>query len=65
VPGTSLSFGSLIEQLSAAGVARFMWPERLELVEALPRNPTGKVLKGELVRLLLAANGEATRTGVG
>jgi acyl-CoA synthetase (AMP-forming)/AMP-acid ligase II len=65
VPGTSLSFESLIEQLSAAGVARFMWPERLELVEALPRNPTGKVLKGELVRLLLAANSEATRTGVG
>jgi len=65
VPGASLSLESLIEQLSAAGVARFMWPERLELVEALPRNPTGKVLKGDLVRSLLAGNGGASRTGDG
>ncbi len=29
-------------------VARFKWPERLELVTALPRNPVGKVLKRDL-----------------
>jgi acyl-CoA synthetase (AMP-forming)/AMP-acid ligase II len=26
-----------------------LWPERLEIVTALPRNVTGKVLKRELV----------------
>ncbi len=31
-----------------AGVAKFKWPERLEVVAALPRNPVGKVLKREL-----------------
>jgi non-ribosomal peptide synthetase component E (peptide arylation enzyme) len=29
--------------LAKAGVAKFKWPERLEMVEALPLTPTGKV----------------------
>ena len=33
----------------AAGLARQKVPERLEIVFALPRNPTGKVIKSELV----------------
>ncbi|GHJ37093.1 3-phosphoshikimate 1-carboxyvinyltransferase [Streptomyces sp. TS71-3] len=36
--------------LDAHRVAKPYWPERLELVEALPRNPAGKVLKFELRR---------------
>jgi acyl-CoA synthetase (AMP-forming)/AMP-acid ligase II len=60
-PGASLSLAALIEQLSAAGVARYMWPERLEIVDALPRNPTGKVLKGDLVRSLLEGNSQTVR----
>jgi fatty-acyl-CoA synthase len=41
---------SLDELRSFAGdrLARFKLPSRLELVEALPRNPAGKVLKYEL-----------------
>ena len=35
--------------VEARGIARFMWPERLELVASLPRNVTGKVLKRELM----------------
>jgi len=46
---------SVIERLSAEGVAKFKWPERLEIVEELPRNPIGKILKRELRTLLTPA----------
>ena len=26
-------------------VAKYKWPERIEIIEQLPRTPTGKVLK--------------------
>jgi cyclohexanecarboxylate-CoA ligase len=32
----------------AAGLSRRKLPERLEIVDVLPRNPTGKVVKYEL-----------------
>jgi acyl-CoA synthetase (AMP-forming)/AMP-acid ligase II len=39
----------LIEHLrSVKEVAAYKWPESLVLVEELPRNPVGKVLKREL-----------------
>jgi len=28
----------------------FKWPERLRVVAQLPRNPVGKVVRGELMR---------------
>lgn len=34
--------------LADRGVAKFKWPERVELLHALPLGPGGKVLKGEL-----------------
>lgn len=40
--------------LRAAGVARFKWPERLELWGALPKNATGKVVKHEIRATLVA-----------
>ncbi len=39
---------SLAAHCAAAGLARYKTPERLEVVEALPRNPTGKVLRDVL-----------------
>lgn len=39
---------SLVDLLREQQVARFKWPERLEVVDALPRNPVGKVLKRQL-----------------
>jgi acyl-CoA synthetase (AMP-forming)/AMP-acid ligase II len=36
--------------LSARGVMRQKFPERVEIVDELPRNPAGKTLKTELVR---------------
>jgi acyl-CoA synthetase (AMP-forming)/AMP-acid ligase II len=36
------------EFLAAAGVSKYYWPERLELLDALPRNAVGKVQKNLL-----------------
>lgn len=35
-----------------AGLARFKWPERVEYLEALPRNALAKVLRRELARMI-------------
>jgi acyl-CoA synthetase (AMP-forming)/AMP-acid ligase II len=51
-PGASLSLAELVAHLQARGIARFMLPERLEIVAALPRNPAGKALKRELIALI-------------
>jgi acyl-CoA synthetase (AMP-forming)/AMP-acid ligase II len=53
-PGAQLDLDAMNAQLAAAGVAKFMLPERLEIVTALPRNATGKVLKRACVDELLA-----------
>jgi len=39
---------TLVARLRDQGVARFKWPERLEILAELPRNPIGKILKREL-----------------
>jgi non-ribosomal peptide synthetase component E (peptide arylation enzyme) len=39
--------------LAARQVAKFMWPEQLEIVTEMPMTPTRKVIKSELVRQLL------------
>lgn len=51
-PGRDLSLGSLCAHLREAGVATFKLPERLECVEALPYNASGKVLKSQLRSML-------------
>jgi fatty-acyl-CoA synthase len=43
----SLSLEDLRE-VAGGSLARFKLPTRLEVVDALPRNPAGKVLKYEL-----------------
>jgi acyl-CoA synthetase (AMP-forming)/AMP-acid ligase II len=48
VPGARLSLDELITRLEQEGIAKYMLPERLEVVSSLPRNTTGKVLKREL-----------------
>lgn len=47
-PADPPTLEELVETLRGQEVARFKWPERLELLEALPRNPIGKVLKRDL-----------------
>lgn len=46
--GAPLGFEEMTRYLSDAGLMRQKIPERLEFVDALPRNPTGKVLKQAL-----------------
>ncbi len=43
-----LEFGQMQEYLRQAAVSKYYWPERLEIIDALPRNAVGKVLKNVL-----------------
>jgi acyl-CoA synthetase len=48
-PGTEpLTLEGLRTHLAARGVGKELWPERVEVVEALPRSSGGKIAKGEL-----------------
>jgi cyclohexanecarboxylate-CoA ligase len=44
-PGRSLALDRVRAHLAAEGVAKHFWPERLEILEAMPRTPTGKIQK--------------------
>jgi acyl-CoA synthetase (AMP-forming)/AMP-acid ligase II len=46
--GDPLAFDDMVSFLKDKGLAKHKLPERLEIVEALPRNPAGKVVKTEL-----------------
>jgi cyclohexanecarboxylate-CoA ligase len=46
--GESPTLDSLLATLSAAGVAKYYWPERLEILPCLPYTPSGKVRKAIL-----------------
>jgi acyl-CoA synthetase (AMP-forming)/AMP-acid ligase II len=54
-PGATLTLAELVAHLEAQQIARYMLPERLERVTALPRNPSGKPLKRELVARIRGA----------
>ena len=47
-PRATLDIVALREYLGARGVARFKWPERLEIVEEMPLTKVGKIAKAEL-----------------
>jgi acyl-CoA synthetase len=53
-PGHEITLDELIEFLRAQKVATFKLPERLEVVDELPRSAIGKILKRELKSRLLA-----------
>ena len=48
-PGGEVTLARLVEHCRDAGLARYKCPERLEIVDALPRSPMGKVLKRSIV----------------
>ena len=50
-PGKTLSLDDLKIFFTTAGVAIFKHPERLRVVDQLPRNSVGKVVRSELARL--------------
>jgi cyclohexanecarboxylate-CoA ligase len=51
-PGTSPQLDDIATYLLGRGTAKIYLPERLELVDALPRTPTGKVQKFRLREML-------------
>ncbi len=62
---TSLTLEDLRE-VAGRSLARYKLPTRLEVVDALPRNPAGKVLKFELrVRLGSGSGGSGTESAEG
>jgi non-ribosomal peptide synthetase component E (peptide arylation enzyme) len=50
-PGKSVSLESLQAHFSARHVAVYKWPERVRTVDALPRNPVGKVVRATIARI--------------
>src|SRR5215470_1745173 len=52
--GSALDLAEIVRHCREAGLASQKLPERLELVSALPRNASGKVLKHELRRAFAA-----------
>jgi acyl-CoA synthetase (AMP-forming)/AMP-acid ligase II len=58
--GTRLDLPAVQAWMARAGVARQKWPERVEMVEALPLTPSGKVQKFRLREQLA---GHLTREG--
>jgi acyl-CoA synthetase (AMP-forming)/AMP-acid ligase II len=52
-PGTHLSFQDMLSHLGHAGLARFKWPQRLEVVDEMPMTATGKIRKNVLMEWLL------------
>ena len=47
-PGEQPTFEEMAAFLAREGVAKNYWPERLELIEAMPRTPSGKIQKFKL-----------------
>ena len=47
-PGASLTLEELVEHLRARGVSKEWFPERLAVLDQLPRSSGGKVAKGDL-----------------
>jgi cyclohexanecarboxylate-CoA ligase len=43
--GAELDFEAMLEYLDSCRVSKTYWPERLELVDSLPRTPSGKIQK--------------------
>ncbi len=50
-PGQALSLEALIQHLKQHDLATYKLPERLRIIETLPRNPLGKVLRRELMQV--------------
>jgi acyl-CoA synthetase len=62
-PGAAVDLAALCGHLRARGVGKELWPERLVVVDALPRASGGKVAKGALrddIRRRLAEEGTAS-----
>ncbi|MEZ0073831.1 class I adenylate-forming enzyme family protein [Planotetraspora sp. GP83] len=55
VPGQAVDMEGIATYLRETGIASYKLPERVETIEALPRNAVGKILKRELREILIVA----------
>ena len=46
--GKEMTLDGLVSFFEQEKVAKFKWPERLKVLDALPRNPMNKVMRSEL-----------------
>ncbi len=53
-PGSEVTLEQVAAHFASRGVAVFKQPERVCAVAALPRNPVGKVVRAELLRIAVA-----------
>ncbi len=42
-----------LQEFAAKGLANYKWPSRIVILAAMPATPTGKIIKGELAKLLV------------
>jgi 2,3-dihydroxybenzoate-AMP ligase len=56
-PGSEISLDAIRDGMASAGVARFKWPERLEVVAELPVTKVGKLDKKALREILAVPGG--------
>ncbi len=49
-PGRSLDLAAIRDFMAARGLARFKWPERIEIIAEMPLTNVGKIRKAELRR---------------
>ncbi|MBN2256210.1 MAG: (2,3-dihydroxybenzoyl)adenylate synthase, partial [Deltaproteobacteria bacterium] len=45
---SAISLADITSFMKEMGIAAYKLPERLEIIDAIPRNPVGKILKKEL-----------------
>lgn len=63
--GRTVDLEEVKAYLGAQGLARYKWPERLEILARLPMTPTGKIMRYELRAQLAAATHTAGRSAGG
>ena len=54
-PGAALTLEDMQAWLDQHRVVKIRWPERLEVVDAMPMTPTRKIIKGKLARQVLGS----------
>ena len=60
-PGASLDFVSMQRYLEEKQVAKQYWPERLEIIDEMPRTPSGKIQKFRLREIAAAFGPDEAR----
>jgi cyclohexanecarboxylate-CoA ligase len=59
-PGATLDLPTVQAYMEESKVAKQYWPERVEVVPALPATPTGKIQKFKLRELAVAGLAKAS-----